>query len=1324
MKKTIITLWILFQFIFAGNAQQANYWYFGYKAGLNFNTSPPTPLADGELSTNEGCSAISDNLGNLLFYTDGRKVWNKNHLVMPNGDGLMGHTSSTHSAIVIPKPGSSTIYYLFTADADENLFVNGYRYSEVDITLNGGLGDINANKNILLFAPGTEKMTAASHANGIDIWLITKELNNHVFRSYKITCNGIDNTPVMSTVTAITASTYGYKTGCIKVSPDGTKIASGRNGEGKLDIFKFDNSTGIISDRILITQNAPPLTGSYGIEFSPNSQLLYATGTYTWQYKLDVYDSAAIFDTRYQVESVFVQHGAIQLGPDNKIYCNTFPNTSVINNPNQYGIGCNYTAQAIQLGRDGRTGLPTIFGRLVTNYNVDYTYITDPDCKTVHFSATTSIPGPVTWQWDFGDGNTGTGQNITHVFPNSANTFTVTLTINNNTVCGGNSIRSKVITFDRVPATSNFGYTTSCGNLAVNFHDSSTIAAGGTIVSYKWDFGDGFTSFLQNPSHTYLNYGTYTVKLIIESADACHSKDTLSKVVTIAAKPVSSFSFIAGCISQAVQFTDNSSIVLGNITSWRWYFGDGNTSAIQSPSHSYALAGTYIVKLVTTSQLNCISDTFQLPVTVGAVPIADYSVPGVCLLDSYASFTNTSSTNDGSILSYQWNFNDPNANAGNPNTSVLINPTHQYSAAAVYNVQLITTSSLGCKDTIVKPFTVNGATPKAHFSLMNSGQLCSNSDVIIKDSSSVDFGNITKLSIDWGDGNVTIDNNPAQIPNGSLFSHRYSNFNTPTTRTFTITMKSYSGVVCVDTYSKNIIINASPAIRFDPIPDLCKESIPILITQASVLWALTGTGTYSGNGITNPATGLFNPALVDSGNHLISWSFTSTAGCRTDSTKYIRINPTPRSSFSYIHGCLPNAGIQFSSTATIPGGSGSALQHLWNFGDAGAGTGNPNTSGSINPMHIYHTLDTFAVQLQTISVHGCKHDTVIKLYPNIDIYPQPKASFIIDSLHAICSGSPIHFIDQSNNGGQPVSQYYWNFGDGNLSATQNAIHTYNTHGNFTVSHWLMNAKGCYSDTIAKPIIVHSIPKAGFVFDSTCFGKPVQFTDISTNALGAISAWDWNLGNSNISTVQNPVAPYQNYQAFTVNLKVSTSNKCNSSPVSKTFTLRRVNIFAGNDTSIARNQPLQLLATGAANYLWTPANGLNNSNIYNPVTVLNNSYQTYYVRGTTSEGCIGFDTINIKVFDKADIYVPTAFSPNGDNLNDFLQPICIGIRQLNYFNIYNRWGKLVFSTKNQYDNWDGKINGIPVPISTLVWIGEAIGFDGKLMQRKGTITLIR
>ena len=106
-------------------AQQANVWYFGDHAGLNFNTTPPSALLNSQMYTHEGCSTVSDSLGNLLFYTDGRDVWNKNHQVMPNGSGLMGHESSTHSAIVIPKPGSNTIYYIFTADANENVGAGG-----------------------------------------------------------------------------------------------------------------------------------------------------------------------------------------------------------------------------------------------------------------------------------------------------------------------------------------------------------------------------------------------------------------------------------------------------------------------------------------------------------------------------------------------------------------------------------------------------------------------------------------------------------------------------------------------------------------------------------------------------------------------------------------------------------------------------------------------------------------------------------------------------------------------------------------------------------------------------------------------------------------------------------------------------------------------------------------------------------------------------------------------------------------------------------------------------------------------------------------------
>ena len=1323
MKHFFVFIAIILIATLAAKAQQANIWYFGDRAGLNFNTTPPTALTNSQMITHEGCATVSDSTGNLLFYTDGRNVWNRNHQIMPNGSGLMGHESSTHSAIVIPKPGSNTIYYIFTADAAENNGIGGYRYSELDITLNGGLGNITANKNILLYAPSSEKLTAASHVNGIDIWVITKDLNNHTYRAYKVTCNGVDINPVLSPVAPISGNTLGYRTGYIKVSPDGTKIVNARNLEGGWDLLKFNSTTGIISDRILIERPINQIN-MYGAEFSPNSQLVYLNGSFTYQYKVDIHDSTTISNSRYQVDSIQVGHDGLQMGPDGKIYSNTFPNSSVITNPDVYGVGCNYAEQAISLnGRSGYAGYPTFFGRLVTNYNVDYTYNFLPDCKTVNFSGVSNVPGPLTWNWDFGDGNTGTGQNITHVFPSTPNQFTVTLTINNPSVCGGTATRSKIIVFNRVAPTSNFGFTTSCNNLSVAFHDSSTIGAGAQIISYSWDFGDGNTSTAQNPTHNYLSYGTYNVRLIVQSNDQCNSKDTITKIVHVAAKPVANFTSVNGCYTQPFQFTNTSTIAAGNITNWHWNFGDGNTSSLQHPVHNYAVAGTYTVKLVVTSEFNCVSDTITRIFLAGARPVVNFVVPAICLLDATANFTNSTTVADTSTLSYLWNFDDPNAIPANPNTSTLINPTHIYSAAAVYNVKLVTSTYLGCIDSIIKPFTVNGAVPISNFIVSNPATLCSNMDVEIKDSSYVDFGNITRLEIFWGDGNSTIDNNPGQMPNGSFYTHRYTNFGTPVFKIFTIQMRAYSGIVCVDVHSKIITVHASPEILFNPIPEVCNESIPVNIS-ASEIWGLTGTGTYSGIGITNPAAGTFNPALVIPGNYLITYSFITNFGCRADSSRLITVNPTPQASFTTAHGCLPNAGIQFTSTSTVPGGNVNALNHLWNFGDPLAGPGNPNTSNAINPSHVYHSLNTFDVQLQTTSAKGCLHDTIIKLYPDIDIFPQPDADFKIDSLKPICAGSPVYFVNQSTGGGQAITQYNWSFGDAGTSSALNPNHIYSTHGNYPVTLWLQNAKGCISDTAVINTIVHSIPKANFSFDSTCFGKPVQFDDRSTNSLGAVSVWDWNLGNGNSSTIQNPIATYTSYQPYTVSLNVTTTNGCVSALVNKTFSIQKVNVFAGRDTSIAKGQPLQLQATGASTYIWTPATGLNNNTIYNPIAVLYNNNQTYFLKGLTTEGCLGFDTINIKVFNRADVYVPNAFTPNGDGLNDFLQPICIGIKQLNYFRIFDRWGNTVFNARNEFDKWDARLNEVIVPNGNFVWIAEAVTFDGRLIQRKGSVMVIR
>ena len=155
----LIVLIILVQMV---NAQkQANFWYFGTHAGLNFSMGPPAPLTNGALDTWEGCSSISTAAGALEFYTDGTYVYNRNHTQMPNGSGLFGHSSSTQSGIIVPKPGSTTQYYIFTVDAADNGLAHGLCYSLVDMTLNDGLGDVvTTEKNISLVPLACEKVTA------------------------------------------------------------------------------------------------------------------------------------------------------------------------------------------------------------------------------------------------------------------------------------------------------------------------------------------------------------------------------------------------------------------------------------------------------------------------------------------------------------------------------------------------------------------------------------------------------------------------------------------------------------------------------------------------------------------------------------------------------------------------------------------------------------------------------------------------------------------------------------------------------------------------------------------------------------------------------------------------------------------------------------------------------------------------------------------------------------------------------------------------------------------------------------------------------------
>ncbi|HLG35201.1 MAG TPA: hypothetical protein VI757_10000, partial [Bacteroidia bacterium] len=267
--------------------QETNIWYFGNHAGLDFNSGSPVAISGGQLVTLEGCFSISNSSGQLLFYSDGTTIWDRNHDTMPEGKNLWGHKSSTQSGIVVKDPGSNNLYYVFTAAAQANIGFqgqphNGIAYSVVDMNLNGGLGDvIVAQKNIPLVGPATEKLAAVRHCNGTDVWVVAHKWNTNEFYAYQVSASGI-SAPVITVVGLVhqdvgsfqAAETIGY----MKFSPDGRRLALACFSQMSVaELFDFNNVTGVVSNPI--TLNLPPSTngyaGPYGVSFSPDGSRLY-----------------------------------------------------------------------------------------------------------------------------------------------------------------------------------------------------------------------------------------------------------------------------------------------------------------------------------------------------------------------------------------------------------------------------------------------------------------------------------------------------------------------------------------------------------------------------------------------------------------------------------------------------------------------------------------------------------------------------------------------------------------------------------------------------------------------------------------------------------------------------------------------------------------------------------------------------------------------------------------------------------------------------------------------------------------------------------------
>lgn len=510
--------------VYPAQAQRLNnQWRFGAAGGINFNATPPAAAAGAALSTGEGSASVADPVtGQLLFYTDGVTVWNRNNLVMQNGNGLTGGDpmmlSSTTAAVICPRPGNAQQYFIFTID--EQASNNGLRYSLVDMNLDGGLGGIVAgSKNILMLNTNSEKLQLVPHANGNSLWLVTHVPPN-TLASFLVSAAGVSSAAVFSTL----GNGHGNGAGHMKINKQFTQLAMGNFFESDIELFDFDWATGQFSN-FRRWDFIPGGGFIYGIEFSPNGSRLYASNLNdVIQYDLSSGNLATIAGSAAVIANQpFALPGTLQLGPDHRIY---IANGGVdrINCPDALGTACNFVSNAVQGSGGGGYGLPGWVYRAgdLPLLNLPNGIVLEDSCiesgARLRLLDTTKITQV---RWNLGDplsaSNQQTGFSVNHTFSSTGN-FNITAILDKD--CSSPDTLRLTANILRCSQTGLTGIQLNgdtCNlQQALQFSTSGNSAS----PSFFWNFGDPnsgtndtlTTSSASTPvSHRFSGPGTYQV---------------------------------------------------------------------------------------------------------------------------------------------------------------------------------------------------------------------------------------------------------------------------------------------------------------------------------------------------------------------------------------------------------------------------------------------------------------------------------------------------------------------------------------------------------------------------------------------------------------------------------------------------------------------------------------------------------------------------------------------------------------------------------------------------------------------------------------------
>ena len=1365
----------------AADEKFANTWYFGFKAGLDFNGLPqdslPKVLTDGAMDAPAGSGVMSDKDGKILFYSNGETVWNGDGTVMTNGTGLAGNRFTTDGPLPIkmpgiPMPGQPTRYLLFTLNSTV-----GLSYSEIDIPASGGPGTlILATKNTPLARGTAEKLTGVFHKNGCDIWVIThgwgdakagNDNRGDAFLAYRVRLTtGVDATPIISTVGSLHAASkaaLGYK-GQMKVTPDGQRLALARYSEvlgdssSTVELFGFDTGTGMVSVDPQVPYIVDKGEGKYyGVGFSPGSYLYATVRNPPQLLQFDISGNGPV--TREVIplkQKTPADLGSLQAAPDGKIYVarDNQPALGFIAYPDSLGPKARYADDSLQLG--GR-----LSGLGLVNFNQSSLLRVGPSaeitgCRQITFRAPPIDFDKKVYSWKFGDGATSAEENPVHVYATPGD-YKVTLRITTECFCRESLSRFRV---PNLPEPGSIaGPQTLCAGTAPAALTSAADASSdaGLPVTYQWESSADNVTFVPaggaatGPSYQPANslpvgttYFRRRAQLLLPNGSGPYCTPSFTDAVAITVVPaLTDAGSIAAdqtvCSGTAAKTLTSSAPAKGGdgtTYNYRWESSLDGTNYKLAPGA--ASGDTYepgILPVTTYFRRRVSSgpcDTLNTkPVVITVQPLVTPTVslvappaqcPGAAL-----TFT-AAATNAGGTPTFQWFVNNAPVASGPTFTSSTLVTGDQVRVEVTPTAGLCSTGPATATVTVtVQPLLVPG-------SIAADQTVCAGSPVAPLTSTSPATGGTGTFSYQWEFSRDK--NGPYQPVGGATTSPTtYTPDPLPATTYYRRRVTSGTGT-CATDVSNVVTITVQPLVT--PTVSLATPPAQCLGTALTFTAVVADAGTtptfqwfVNNVAITSGPAPTFTSSTLVTGDQ-VRVEVTPTAGlCITGpatvtATATVTVLPlvTPTVTLAAPPAQCPGTALTF---AAVVANAGPAPGIQWFVNNALVLSGPTTfTSSTLVTGDQMRVVVTPTVACSTGPASAVVTITVQPVVtPTVTLAPPPTQ----------CPGTALSFTAVFTNAGTaPTFQWFVN----NTAVASGPIFTSSTlvTGDQVRVEVTPTAGLCSTGPATATVTVTRTPNPQPTLaiavqpgGPVCLGAPLTFSIASVTDAGPSPEYQWQVNGSDVRGATTPVFTSTTLRAGqTVTLRLRTTTACGqpATVVSNGIAVQiqpPVVVNAGPDKEILAGSSVVLEGTADGTYpvTWTPALGLTfpANNPLRPVAAP--EVTTTYTLAAGSGGCASSDEVTVTV--RPAIRIPNAFTPNGDGRDDTWQIEFIDQYPDNTVSVFNRWGNRIFSAENysRANEWRGDINGQPAPVGTYYYVVVTKGPLGR--SYAGSITIL-